>query len=124
MSTQPAVILVTGADLAAEALELLAAAFDRLCPARRPPRTGRRPAAGTTRGDHRYGAAPWGDAMDAAPSPARDLKHGSGTDTIDSDAARERGGIAVVAAAGATAAAVAEHAMALLLACAPSRWPS
>jgi D-3-phosphoglycerate dehydrogenase len=44
-------------------------------------------------------------------------KHGSGTDTIDKDAASRRG-IAVKAAAGANAAAVAEHAWALIFACA------
>jgi D-3-phosphoglycerate dehydrogenase len=44
-------------------------------------------------------------------------KHGSGTDTIDKDAAAKRG-IAVKAAVGANAAAVAEHAWALILACA------
>ncbi|MFC4274010.1 hydroxyacid dehydrogenase [Achromobacter aloeverae] len=46
-------------------------------------------------------------------------KHGSGTDNIDRDAAAARG-IAVKAAVGANAAAVAEHAIALLLACAKS----
>jgi D-3-phosphoglycerate dehydrogenase len=46
-------------------------------------------------------------------------KHGSGTDTIDKPAAAERG-IAVTAAAGANAAAVAEQALALMLACAKS----
>ena len=46
-------------------------------------------------------------------------KHGSGTDTIDIGAARARG-IAVKAAAGANAAAVAEHTWALILACAKS----
>jgi D-3-phosphoglycerate dehydrogenase len=46
-------------------------------------------------------------------------KHGSGTDTIDKEAARARG-IEVRAAAGANAAAVAEQALALLLACAKS----
>ncbi|WP_197424853.1 hydroxyacid dehydrogenase [Bordetella sp. N] len=46
-------------------------------------------------------------------------KHGSGTDNIDRAAATERG-IAIKAAAGANAAAVAEHAIALLLACAKS----
>ena len=46
-------------------------------------------------------------------------KHGSGTDTIDKAAAKARG-IEVVAAAGANAAAVAEQALALLLACAKS----
>jgi len=58
-------------------------------------------------------------AMDAAPSLKVISKHGSGTDTIDKDAARARG-IAVVAAVGANAAAVAEQALALLLACAKS----
>jgi D-3-phosphoglycerate dehydrogenase len=59
------------------------------------------------------------EAMDAAPSLKVISKHGSGTDTIDKDAARSRG-IEVVAAVGANAAAVAEQALALLLACAKS----
>jgi len=58
-------------------------------------------------------------AMDAAPRLKVISKHGSGTDTIDKAAASARG-IQVVAAAGANAAAVAEHALALLLACAKS----
>jgi D-3-phosphoglycerate dehydrogenase len=58
-------------------------------------------------------------AMDAAPSLKVISKHGSGTDTIDKQAAAARG-IQVVAAVGANAAAVAEQAMALLLACAKS----
>ena len=58
-------------------------------------------------------------AMDAAPSLKVISKHGSGTDTIDKAAAAQRG-IRVVAAVGANAAAVAEHALALLLACAKS----
>lgn len=58
-------------------------------------------------------------AMAAAPNLKVISKHGSGTDTIDKTAAAARG-IQVVAAAGANAAAVAEHAMALLLACAKS----
>ena len=58
-------------------------------------------------------------AMDAAPSLKVISKHGSGTDTIDKAAAAARG-IQVVAAAGANAPAVAEHALALLLACAKS----
>ena len=58
-------------------------------------------------------------AMDAAPSLRVISKHGSGTDTIDKAAADSRG-IKVVAAIGANAAAVAEQALALLLACAKS----
>lgn len=58
-------------------------------------------------------------AMAAAPSLKVISKHGSGTDTIDKAAARARG-IEVLAAAGANAAAVAEHALALMLACAKS----
>jgi len=57
--------------------------------------------------------------MDAAPSLKVISKHGSGTDTIDKAAASVRG-IEVVAAVGANAAAVAEQALALLLACAKS----
>jgi D-3-phosphoglycerate dehydrogenase / 2-oxoglutarate reductase len=57
--------------------------------------------------------------MDAAPSLRVISKHGSGTDTIDKEAARARG-IEVRAAVGANAAAVAEQALALLLACAKS----
>ncbi|MCA3189567.1 MULTISPECIES: hydroxyacid dehydrogenase [unclassified Cupriavidus] len=55
--------------------------------------------------------------MDAAPSLKVISKHGSGIDVIDQNAAAERG-IAVKAAVGANAAAVAEHAWALILACA------
>ncbi|MEQ1593534.1 MAG: NAD(P)-dependent oxidoreductase [Casimicrobium sp.] len=58
-------------------------------------------------------------AMDAAPNLKVISKHGSGTDTIDKVAANERS-IKVVAAAGANAAAVAEQAVALMLACAKS----
>jgi len=55
--------------------------------------------------------------MDAAPSLKVISKHGSGIDVIDQPAAAQRG-IAVKAAVGANAAAVAEHAWALILACA------
>ncbi len=58
-------------------------------------------------------------AMEAAPALRVISKHGSGTDTIDKAAAQARG-VAVRAAAGANAAAVAEQALALLLACAKS----
>ena len=57
--------------------------------------------------------------MVAAPSLKVIAKHGSGTDTIDKAAAARRG-IQVLAAPGANAAAVAEQALALLLACAKS----
>ena len=58
-------------------------------------------------------------AMDAAPALRVISKHGSGTENIDKAAAKERG-IEVVAAVGGNANAVAEHAFALLLACAKS----
>lgn len=59
------------------------------------------------------------DIMDAAPALKVISKHGSGIDVIDQKAAAARG-IAVKAAVGANAAAVAEHAWALILACAKS----
>jgi D-3-phosphoglycerate dehydrogenase len=120
VSSKKPVFLVTGADLASDALALL--------------------------GDYRVifaGKTPTEDdivalckqhdpvaiivryskvaaaAMDAAPSLKVISKHGSGTDTIDKVAAKARG-IEVVAAVGANAAAVAEQALALLLACAKS----
>lgn len=58
-------------------------------------------------------------AMDAAPALRVISKHGSGTDTIDKVAAHARK-VEVRAAVGANAAAVAEQALALLLACAKS----
>ncbi|MGN5476730.1 NAD(P)-dependent oxidoreductase [Cupriavidus basilensis] len=59
-------------------------------------------------------------ALDAAPSIRLLSKHGSGIDNIDQEAAKARG-VKVVAAAGANAAAaVAEQALALMLACAKS----
>jgi D-3-phosphoglycerate dehydrogenase len=120
VSSQKRVILVTGNDLAAAALALLHdyelvyagkaptdADIVALCQQHDPVaiivRYGR------------VGAA----AIDAAPSLRVISKHGSGTDTIDKPAAAARG-IQVVAAVGANASAVAEHAMALLLACAKS----
>ncbi|MGE0315365.1 MAG: NAD(P)-dependent oxidoreductase [Lautropia sp.] len=113
-------VLVTGADLAAPALDLLRD-FEVVY-------AGKAPGvddivAHCRRSDPiaiivrygRVGAA----AMDAAPSLKVISKHGSGTDTIDKEAAAARG-VRVVAAAGANATAVAEHALALLLACAKS----
>lgn len=114
------VILVTAADLAPQALALLSD-FEvvfagktpsdddivQLCAQHNP--------VGIIVRYAKVGAA----AMDAAPGLRVISKHGSGIDTIDKAAAEARG-IQVVAAVGANAAAVAEHAMALLLACAKS----
>jgi D-3-phosphoglycerate dehydrogenase len=116
-------ILITGADLAPQALELLKD-FEIIYAGKAP-----------TEGDlvalckrHdpvaiivRYGKV-GASVMDAAPSLKVISKHGSGTDTIDKTAARARS-IQVVAAVGANAAAVAEQALALLLACAKSVVP-
>jgi D-3-phosphoglycerate dehydrogenase len=120
VSANKQAVLVTGSDLAAEAVALLkdyAVVYAGTAPTeddivalcRR-----HDPVAVIVRYS-KVGAA----AMDAAPSLKVISKHGSGTDTIDRQAAAARG-IQVVAAAGANAAAVAEHAMALLLACAKS----
>jgi D-3-phosphoglycerate dehydrogenase len=118
-ASKPAV-LVTAADLAPQALALLDA-YDVVYAGKTPSEEDivalcRRhdPVAIIVRYS-RVGAG----AMDAAPSLKVISKHGSGTDTIDKDAASARG-IAVVAAAGANAAAVAEQALALLMACAKS----
>ena len=113
-------LLVTGADLAPQALALLGD-FEVVFAGRTPTEDdivalckAHDPVAIIVRYS-KVGAA----AMDAAPSLKVISKHGSGTDTIDKAAARERG-IEVVAAVGANAAAVAEQALALLLACAKS----
>ena len=120
MSAARPVFLVTGADLAAEALALLGD-FEVVYAGAKPTEADlialcrqHDPVVIIVRYG-RVGAA----VMDAAPGLRVISKHGSGTDTIDKVAAAARG-IAVVAAAGANAAAVAEHALALLLACAKS----
>ena len=120
MSSQKPVVLVTGADLAQPALNLLrdyevvfagkapteddvialCQQYDPVAIIVRYSKVGER-------------------AMAAAPSLKVISKHGSGTDTIDKVAAKARG-IEVVAAAGANAAAVAEQALALMLASAKS----
>lgn len=116
-------ILVTGADLAPQALDLLRD-FDIVYAGKTP--TEADLVALARQHDPvaiivRYGKV--GPAvMDAAPSLRVISKHGSGTDTIDKGAAKARG-IEVVAAVGANAAAVAEQALALLLACAKSVVP-
>jgi len=114
------VFLVTGNDLAAEALASLGG-YEVVYAGKAP--TEDDIVALCRRHDPvaiivRYGKV-GAAAMAAAPSLKVVSKHGSGTDTIDKVAAKERG-IQVVAAAGANAAAVAEHALALLLACAKS----
>ena len=113
-------VLVTGADLAPQAVALLAG--HELVFAGRTPTEDDLVALCRTHDPVaiivRYGKV-GAAVMDAAPSLKVISKHGSGTDTIDKVAARARG-IEVVAAAGANAAAVAEQALALLLACAKS----
>jgi D-3-phosphoglycerate dehydrogenase len=112
------VILVTGVDLAAPAREVLAGyelvfagtaqdeeALVALCEHHQPVAIVLRYGRITAR------------VMDAAKTLRVISKHGSGIDTIDLAAAEARG-IAVRAAAGANADAVAEHAWALILGCA------
>ena len=116
-------ILITGADLAPQALERLKD-FEIVYAGKAP--TEDDLIALCKRHDPvaiivRYGKV-GASVMDAAPSLKVISKHGSGTDTIDKTAARARG-IQVVAAVGANAAAVAEQALALLLACAKSVVP-
>lgn len=120
MSKAKPVFLVTGADLAAPALALLGD-YEIVFAGKAP--TEEDIVALCRQHDPvaiivRYGKV-GSAAMAAAPSLKVISKHGSGTDTIDKAAAAERG-IQVVAAVGANAAAVAEHALALLLACAKS----
>ncbi len=113
-------IVITGADLAPQALQLLQD-FEIIYAGKAP--TEEDLVALCQRHDPvaiivRYGKV-GARVMDAAPSLKVISKHGSGTDTIDKTEAQARG-IQVVAAAGANAAAVAEQALALLLACAKS----
>lgn len=116
-------ILVTGADLAPQALALLRD-FEIVYAGKTPQEAD---LAGLCQQHDpvaiivRYGKV-GAAVMDAAPSLRVISKHGSGTDTIDKEAARARG-IEVRAAVGANAAAVAEQALALLLACAKSVVP-
>lgn len=113
-------ILITAADLAPQALALLAD-YEIVYAGKTPTEDDivalcrqHNPVAIIVRYS-KVGAA----AMDAAPALKVVSKHGSGTDTIDKVAAKARG-IEVVAAVGVNAAAVAEQALALLLACAKS----
>ena len=120
MSSGKPVFLVTAADLAPQALALLGD-YEVVFAGKTPTEDDivalckrHDPVAIIVRYS-KVGAA----AMEAAPSLRVISKHGSGTDTIDKVAASARG-IKVVAAVGANAAAVAEQALALLLACAKS----
>jgi D-3-phosphoglycerate dehydrogenase len=112
------VIMVTGADLAEKAVDLLSS-YELVYAGKTPTEDDlvalcrqHQPVAIIVR----YGRITE-RVIDAATSLRVISKHGSGTDTIDKEAAAKRG-IAVKAAVGANAAAVAEHAWALILACA------
>jgi D-3-phosphoglycerate dehydrogenase len=119
VSSKP-VILVTGADLAPQALALLS--DHEVVFAGKTPTQADIVALARQHNPVgiivRYSGVN-AETMDAAPALRVISKHGSGSDTIDKAAAAERG-IAVTAAVGANAAAVAEQALALLLACAKS----
>lgn len=113
-------IIVTGADIAKEALALIPD-FEVVYAGAKPTEddlvalcTEHNPVAIIVR----YGKIN-ARIMDAAPNLKVISKHGSGIDVIDQVAAKERN-IAVKAAVGANAAAVSEHAWALILACAKS----
>lgn len=113
-------VLVTGADLAPQAVALLRD-FDLVYAGKTPDEESLmrlcreyRPVALIVR----YGKVS-ARIMDEAPGLKVIAKHGVGVDTIDVDAAAQRG-IAVKPAVGANATAVAEHTWALILACAKS----
>lgn len=116
--TKKDVIIVTGADLATEALALLG--DYEIVFAGKKPQTADLVALARQHNPVgiivRYGSVT-AEVMDAAPALKVISKHGSGIDVIDQKSAAERN-IAVKAAVGANAAAVAEHAWALILACA------
>lgn len=112
------VVLVTGADLAAEAVAMLGD-FELVYAGKAPDEDllvalceKHQPVGIIVR----YGKIP-ARVMDASKKLRVISKHGTGIDTIDSKAAEERG-IAVRAAVGANAPAVAEHTWALIFACA------
>ena len=116
--TRRDVVLVTGADLAEQAVGLLAG-FDIVYAGKTPDEDclvalcrQHQPVAIIVR----YGRIT-ARVIDAASRLRVISKHGTGIDTIDRDAAAARG-IAVKAAVGANAPAVAEHTWALILACA------
>ncbi len=117
-SAHKPVVLVTAADLAPQAVEMLGD-FEVVFAGKQPTEdeivalcAQHKPVAIIVR----YGKVN-ARIMDAAVNLQVISKHGSGIDVIDQEAAAARG-IAVRAAVGANAAAVAEHAWALILACA------
>ncbi|MEZ3499847.1 NAD(P)-dependent oxidoreductase [Pantoea sp. KPR_PJ] len=123
MSASQPVILVTGSDIAPEALDLLTN-YEIVFAGQRPTEDDlcqlcekHDPVAIIVR----YGKIN-ARIMDAAPHLRVISKHGSGIDVIDQKAAAERH-ISVQSAPGANAAAVAEHAWAMILACAKSVVP-
>lgn len=112
------VVLVTGVDLAPQAVEILRD-YELVFAGAKPTEddllslsTQHQPVGIIVR----YGGVT-SRVMDASKALRVISKHGTGIDTIDSRAAQERG-IAVRAAAGANAPAVAEHTWALVFACA------
>jgi D-3-phosphoglycerate dehydrogenase len=115
---QRPVVLVTGADLAEQAVALLSG-FDIVYAGKTP---GEDDLVALSRQYQpvaiiaRYGRISE-RVMEASAKLRVVSKHGTGIDTIDSEAAKRRG-IAVKAATGANAPAVAEHTWALILACA------
>jgi D-3-phosphoglycerate dehydrogenase len=115
---QRPVVLVTGADLAEQAVALLSG-YELVYAGKTP---GEDDLVALSRQYQpvaiiaRYGRISE-RVMEASAKLRVVSKHGTGIDTIDSEAARRRG-IAVKAATGANAPAVAEHTWALILACA------
>lgn len=120
MSNGKQAILVTAADLAPQALDLLKD-FDVVFAGARPQESDIQ--ALIEQHDPVGLIVRYGKINAAAINAGRSLKviskHGSGTDTIDKQAAQARN-VAVCAAVGVNAPAVAEHAIALMLACAKS----
>lgn len=119
MSYKP-VIIITGSDLAQEAIALLQN-YQLVYAGRQP---GEEDLVALCQQHNplaiivRYGKIN-ARIMDAAPALRVIAKHGSGIDVIDQAAAAQRN-IRVLAAPGANAAAVAEHTWAMILACAKS----
>lgn len=120
MSDNKQAVLVTAADLAPQALDLLKD-FDVVFAGPKPQESDI--VALIEKHDPVGIIVRYGKISAAAINAGRSLKviskHGSGIDTIDSQAAKSRN-VAVCAATGVNAPAVAEHAIALMLACVKS----